>query len=332
MPGRENGGVPIFFYDRMLQRPSNTVRIYQQDTDKTPELIVTGFYRDDFHMSITNQWATGDSTMVKQVVDSVAGMITGRGAQMFGHLANEIVDAVGVRNTAIPGTGGKYKVDDVMKQIDKSVHAHYFTADDFYKNFKGTTVTYPTNIQVTLVSDEWEPKEDIFQQLRKIIDVSIGEYQGLGLEINGEDYDFIGIQHAPNGFRSGSYNLRDPIKGSLKIIYGDPLKGGVVVGNMLISNVHFTFSKAKVEIRKGEFRPLYIDVQIMLEPGKKFTKQEVYQTLGTSFLSRTTDETKIVPTGESKEESKRIKVENRVRTYPQSTDWWDNMPDLPPTQ
>ncbi len=65
----------VFFYDKMIDRNANTVRIYKGEPNETPIEIVRGFYRDDFHVSIANQWATGDSTMVSGLVNRVAGLV-----------------------------------------------------------------------------------------------------------------------------------------------------------------------------------------------------------------------------------------------------------------
>lgn len=308
MKNKQFGGKPIFYYDKMLDRSSNTVRIYQQDDNDNLRLIAKGFYKDDFHLSVTNQWATGDSTIVKQALDAFAGMATGRSAKIVGEMANKAVDVFGVGDKVIH-EGSKTTVNDALALIDEGTNAHYFSADDFFKSFKGTTVTFPSNIQISLLSDEWNPDIDIFSKLKSILEVSVGEYKGLGTET----YNFVGMQNAPNGFKSGSYNLLDDIEGSLKIVYGDPMKGGYTVNHMLISNVHFTFSKTKVEVRGGVYRPLYIDIQLMLEPAKKFTRSEIYSTLSKDFDSvepANYEKPKLVPEGASKEESKRLKAES----------------------
>lgn len=311
MEKNQNGGKAVFYYDQMLDRASNTVRIYQQDGAQTPKLIAKGFYKDDFHLSITNQWATGDSTIVKQVVDAAAGIITGRTGKFYGDLAEKAVDATGIGSKQIPYADSGYTVDRALADMKQAQNSAFFTADDFFKSFKGTTVTFPSNISVTLLSDEWEPTSDIYSKLKSILKVSVGGYS----EIGTKGFSFVGVQAAPNGFASGSYNLQDDIKGSLKVIYGDPLKGGYVVKHMLVSNVHFTFSKTKVEVSKDTYRPLYIDCQIMLEPAKKFTRDEIYQTIGNGFdkVESSVDiESKIVPEGASKDESNKIKEEQKV--------------------
>jgi len=294
---------PEFFYDLMMDRNANTVRIWNKDTDEDANLIVKGFYRDDFHISIANQWSTGDSSMVKSMVDRVAGLVTSRTGKMASHymrstLENDSVkgllnaggSAVGIDNAA-------GKASNLLNTMSNYQHASYFTADDFYKTFKGTTVTFPSSLQVTLMSDEYlypngnedyetgkliRHKKDVFTILKKILDISVGNYGAP--EVLGNGSAWVGIQQAPNGFRTGGYDLKDILlEGSVRIHYGDPKMGGFVIKNMLVSNVHFTFSKTKVEVGPGMFRPLYIDVTMTLEPAKKFTKEDLIDTIGEEF-------------------------------------------------
>lgn len=89
--------------------------------------------------------------------------------------------------------------------------------------------------------------------------------------------------------------MNDNLAGALIINYGDVENGGFSVENMLVSNVHFTFSKTKVKVwdsllKREVHRPLYIDIQIMLEPGKKFTKEDLLKSIGNGFRNRYTDD------------------------------------------
>lgn len=260
-----------FLYDDYLDNPNTTVRIY--NTNNNNDLILKAFYQDDFHISITNQWNTGDSTIVKQLVDSAASLITGRTGKLFTEFANWGLSKINPESKE--GQRLKSGLQGLVNQASRYQNAHIFSADDFYKTFKGTSVTFPLNLQVQLISDEMNPTEDIYDKLRKILNVSIGDYESA---VKG----FVGIQHAPNGFKSGTLNLSEDalLDGTLKVIYGDPNRGGYSLDNMVISNVHATFSKTKVEIRSNVFRPLYIDLQVLLEPGKKFTKTDLERNLG----------------------------------------------------
>lgn len=263
-----------FLYDEHLDNPSTTIRVY--NTNRSNDLIVKAFYIDDFHMSVTNQWSTGDSTIFKQLVDSAASMITGRGLRTASHYASKMVNKFTENiKEGEDGYMAKKFITGALDNLDTYAHASYFTADDFYKSFKGTTVSFPLNLTVTLVSDEMFPKEDIYQKLNKILDVAVGDYDTIA-------GGFIGMQKAPNDFKSGGYQLNDDdaLQGTLKVAYGDPNRGGFILNHMLISNVHCTFSKTKVQVDNNTWRPLYIDVQIMLEPGKKFTKQDIKKNIG----------------------------------------------------
>lgn len=269
-----------FLYDEHLDNPATTIRVYNHARNN--ELVVKAFYQDDFHMSITNQWSTGDSTILKTLVDSAASLVTGRGAQTLQKAAEWGMDwATKGLDAKNKSTGFIGKVNSAINSMGNLVNSKIYTADDFYKTFKGSNVTFPLNLQVTLVSDEMFPKEDIYDKLRKILNVSIGDYNSTG-------FGFIGIQNAPNGFRTGGLDLNEENKimdGTLKVAYGDPLRGGYTLNNMLISNVHCTFSKTKVQIDPSTWRPLYVDVQIMLEPGRKFTQSDIVNSLGINKAS-----------------------------------------------
>jgi hypothetical protein len=205
-------------------------------------------------------------------------------------MGKDMLDGVG---EALGVANMQDTVQSSLNTIRNYQHSAFFTADDFYKTFKGTTVTFPTSLQLTLMSDEYIYtnsnqtkfnkniyKSDVFDYLKRLLDVSVGNYEAPETLLNG----WVGIQNAPNGFKTGSYDLNKPlIEGSLTIHYGDESKGGFVIKNMLVSNVHFTFSKTKVEIGDNIFRPLYIDVTLTLEPAVKFTKKDIIDVIGSEF-------------------------------------------------
>jgi len=203
-----------FFYDQQLEQASNTVRIRNTGKNKGEE-IMRAFFIDDFHLTLSNQWSTGDSTIVKGLVDSAQNFVTSRTGRTVSHYLKKSIDAV---------TSGMDKSDDGYKLLGNLKggletlsgyqNSTFFTADDFYKTFKGTTVTFPISLSISLVSDSMT--EDIFDRLKKLLSVSIGDYSTF--------LTFIGIQGAPNGFESGGYNITstEEIKGSVNVIYGDP--------------------------------------------------------------------------------------------------------------
>lgn len=291
-----------FLYDDYLDNANTTVRIY--NTNNNNDLILRAFYQDDFHISITNQWQTGDSTIIKQLVDSAASVITGRSGKLYTEFANWGLNQINPGSAE--GQRLKEGLQDLVNEASKYQNAHIFSADDFYKTFKGTTVTFPLNLQVQLVSDEMNPTEDIYDKLRKILSVSIGDY-------NSGPLGFVGIQHAPNGFKSGTLNLSTDtlLEGTLKVIYGDPNRGGYSLDNMVISNVHATFSKTKVEIRPNVFRPLYIDLQVLLEPGKKFTKVDLERNLGMPRGSLRTSKNLVLTSGKNPKEEAEDSIARR---------------------
>jgi hypothetical protein len=289
-----------FLYDEHLENEATTIRVYtiDKDTGALDGEVFKAFFQDDFHMIISNTWNTGDSTIIKTLVDSAAKVITGRSAKMLTSVTSSALDWAS--KDLKEGDDG-YKFANWAKNAVNSAQDYqqsaFLTADDFYKTFKGTNVTFPLSLNLTLVSDEVLPSvnrktrfdsldhtSDIYYKLQKILEVSIGDYESV---LN----DFIGVQKAPNGYKSAGWSIgtENPLEGSLTVLYGDLKKGGFKLTNMLISNIHCTFSKTKVKIsppgEKSElWRPLYIDVQIMLEPGRKFTKDDIYKNLNFNII------------------------------------------------
>ena len=293
------GNTVKFLYDEDLNNAATSIRVINKQGSQK-ETILKAFYQNDFHMSITNQWNTGDSGMISSLINSVGSMINSRD----GRLMTELLDK-GLKKMGDPGDeeGRRLKENFAsgLSKVRDIQHAHIFSAEQFFKTFKGSTVVFPLNLQVSLLSDEWEPKEDIFDKLAKIINVSVGDYEAP--EVLG---GFVGIQHAPNGFRSSTFNLSktERLEGSLQVIYGDPELGGFTLDNMLISNVQTTFSKTQVRVRKDVYRPLYIDVQLMLEPGKKFTKSDIATNLGFPKGSLKSSKNFVYKSGKSPKEEK----------------------------
>lgn len=267
-----------FLYDEDLDNPATSIRVY--NTNETKDLVLKAFYQQDFNMTITNRWNTGDLSMAGQLVNSVGSMVTSRDGRMLTEFMDSGLKSMGSTGDE-EGDRLKSNMSGMVNKLQEYQHAHIFSAEEFFKTFKGSNVTFPLNLSVSLLSDEInsggnKDSSDIFIRLSNIIKVTLGDY------LTADPLGFVGIQKAPNGFKSKTFNLAEDanLDGSLVVVFGDPLKGGFTLNNMLMSSVQVTFSKTQVEIRDGVFRPLYIDVQVMLEPGKKFTKTDIEKNLG----------------------------------------------------
>lgn len=271
----------VFFYDQMMSTSALTVRVVNGE-----EVVVRGIYKDDFHIGVQNQWQSGGNSMLKMIVDVAASFITSRDVKLVSAVAEKAAKwAESNNNEAMGDLGGASESTSIAQgigamagKLGEYANSHIFTADDFFKSFKGSSVTFPINLTVTLITDELRStnsrgsvvSRDVYDDLRKILDITIGEYENPK-----ELAHFVGIQKAPNNFKSTFFNLNTPIEGSVSVIYGDQNEGGYRVDNMLVSSANFLMSKTQVQIAKGVFRPLYIDVQLMLEPGKMMTKDDI---------------------------------------------------------
>lgn len=265
-----------FYYDQMMSNRSNTVRIYKKPvldpkSDDVP--VIRGIYKDDFTFGVQNQWQSGGSSIIKMVVDTVGDMITGRDSKALLAGAGMVVDMAASANA---GTGNW--IDKAAPEAKKWIEAgeglansHIFSADDYFKSFKGSSVTLPTSLQFSLLSDD--SSYDIFQDISALLDISVGDFETKVL-------GFVGVQAAPNGFNSNFMSLTKGlmIEGAISIHYGNPEKGGFVINNMVVSNVGFSFSKAKVVVN-GKYRPLMVDVQMSIEPARMISRVDLVDML-----------------------------------------------------
>lgn len=263
-----------FYYDRMMANRSNTVRIYKkppgQPTGDDIE-VIRGIYKDDFSFGVQNQWQSGGSSIIKMMVDTVGDMITGRDSKALISAAQGAVDMLEKANA---GTGNW--IEDAAKEIKSSkwlekaeglANSHIFSADDYFKSFKGSSVTVPTSVSFSLLSDN--STHDIFKDISALLDISVGKFE---TQIAG----FVGVQAAPNGFTSNFLNLKQGlnIEGSIKIKFGNPAAGGFEVSNMVVSNIAVSFSKAKVLI-VDKYRPLMADIQLSIEPARMISRTDL---------------------------------------------------------
>jgi hypothetical protein len=277
-------GTSYFYYDRVLRNKATTVRIYNG-----PKLILRGIYKDDFHIGIQNQWQTGSSSMLKMIVDTAASFVTGRDAKMGLAMADSMLDFVdqGTDGGWVQGLVNTGK--ELVKAGESLSNSHIFSADDYFKSFKGTSVTFPTNLTVTLMTDSYEGAsdyEDVYDKLKSILSISIGSFESWA-------GGFVGIQAPPNGFASAFANIGEPIQGAVQVYYGNRNRGGYILDNMVISNLSFVMSKVMVRVspppkdantetknKDGKFRPLFIDVQVSFEPARMMTLEDINLALG----------------------------------------------------
>lgn len=284
-----NNGKVTFLYDKMIENPATTIRIYKtinSEGSGYSELVAKGFFTNDFYVNITNSWGGDDGSMIsgalntaksfaQQAISRDAKAVTGVFSSIA-KLGSENFDKGGLAQRAFSSA------DKLLDKVQDLQNSAILTSNDFYKTFKGTQVSFPMSITIELLSsqtremDEQGENSDIYEKLKKILDVSIGEYE--------TELYLFGIQLPPNGYNSGSeINLTNPtalIEGSLSAVWGEPGKGGMEVKNLVISSVQLSFSKTKVKIAPNTYRPLKITVNIMMETAKKFTKPNLLNTLG----------------------------------------------------
>lgn len=257
-----------FYYDQMMSSESKTVRILKQDGTE----VIRGIFKDEFTFGIQNQWQTGGSSILKMMVDTIGDMVTGRDAKLLGAMAKGAISGI---ESAFGKSEASTIATTVVDKFKNLSNSAIFSADDFFKSFKGSTVTMPSSISFSLLSDN--SSYDIFNDLGSLLNISIGDFDAPSY-FGG----FVGVQSAPNGFKSNflQFSPDQTIEGSVKIVYGDPKKGGYEINNMIISNVGFSFSKAKVIVGGNKYRPLMVDIQVSIEPARMLTREDIRKSIG----------------------------------------------------
>lgn len=265
-----------FYYDQMMANASNTIRIYKKPKNSpngTPIEVIRGIYKDDFSFGVQNQWQSGGGSILKMIVDSVGDMITGRDSKIYEAAASKTLDWIEEGNKGKTNWVSRNlpKVRDFVNTASDMSNSHFFSADDYFKSFKGSSVTVPTSLSFTLLSDS--SGYDVYEDISALLDISIGEFSNIE--------GFIGMQAPPNGFQSNFITLdkHTYIEGSVQIHFGNPERNkGFKLENMVVSNVGFSFSKSKVLITKGGrsvYRPLMVDIQMSIEPARMFSREDL---------------------------------------------------------
>jgi hypothetical protein len=304
---------PEFYYDKVLADDATTMRVYNSADNK---LILTGVYKDDFFIGIQNQWQSGNSSILKTAVDTVASYLTGSDAKFASAAVSWIGDTV-INNA----DQQRYKdigqgIKNFGERMEQVSNSHIFSSDDYFKAFKGTSVTFPTNMSVTLLTDSYfgvpgHRDKDIYDILRNVLSISIGEMKDVGAMTGIEAFSgFVGIQAPPNLYKADFSNIGiEDMEGTIHVVFGDPSKGGFTVKNLVVSSVQFNISKTMVQVspmppklieenpfgmvkdkngwaaqfnakkQKVIVRPLFIDINLSFEPAKMMTLNDITKIL-----------------------------------------------------
>lgn len=257
----------LFYADQQLELGEMTVKVISSGGENP--WVVRGWLREDFAVGIQNNWNSGDSTIMKQIVDGAAKFITSRDAKTYTEIASKGLGMA--KGLVSSGSKGHAMITELQGMVNKAgayTNSHIFSADDFYKSFKGTNINIPSNITITLITDALD--RDVYEDVNRLFGASIGEFQS---PLSG----FVGIQLPPNGFRSTTNNLKDGVQipGTLNMEVGNNEKGGFRLTNLVINSVNLVASTTKVKLSNGQYRPLYIDVSVGLEPARKYTPDDM---------------------------------------------------------
>jgi hypothetical protein len=217
-----------FFFDRALNDPTKTIRLYKMDegSGKPAGLIVKGFLTEIPTLTISNDWGAAGSTFISSWVEQIGGMVSspiGRRIMDI-DLVKDIVNAVGGDGTA--------------NTIRKYQNAKITAIENLVKQYNGTSTNVAlSEMKVALVVDKKgakNPKDTVLDTL----DVVVGSYDKKGSDL--ANNGIAGIQFAPNDYQVDySKAMSGYLKGALVLEVGMQLQ----FRNVLVKDVQFNMSE-----------------------------------------------------------------------------------------
>lgn len=301
------------FYTQQITNPNMSWLLRHHGTEQ-PNLCVRGIMhgQEDFTFQISNDYSTGDESVVGQVLGQVGGYVRelqkqstlynnrGKLSKMLGSYANGLSDmakeglnssdftdkvkgvsmglggiAAGVGKSIVDGSG---KIIDMIKGLgvntDRLMNSHFISAADVVRRYQGSTVQMNLPpLDVFIFHNSNMTSPNVIHMVQAIVQQCLGDLK---------DADgIIGLQEAPGGYKARFDNLNTEVNkvtipGTWSLTWG-----GYTINNLIVTNVQVDMSKFNAMDSQGYDTgdPLYAKLTMQLDRAAYVSKSDLYRSI-----------------------------------------------------
>lgn len=301
------------FYTQQVTNPNMSWLLRHHGTEQ-PNLCVRGIMhgQEDFTFQISNDYGTGDESIVGQFLGQVGGAV--RELQKQGTLYNSRAKlqnllgnyAEGLKGMAEEGlnsntfmdkakglamgltgaaasigekmVGASGKVVDAIKGLgvntDRLMNSHFVSAADVVRRYQGSTVQMNLPpLDVFIFHNSNMNTPNVIHMVQAIVQQCLGDLK--------DAEGIIGLQEAPGGYRAQFDNLNTEVRkvtipGTWSLTWG-----GYTINNLIVTNVQVDMSKFNAMDSQGYDTgdPLYARLTLQLDRAAYVSKSDLYRSI-----------------------------------------------------
>lgn len=301
------------FYTQQVTNPNMSWLLRHHGTEQ-PNLCVRGIMhgQEDFTFQISNDYGTGDESIVGQFLGQVGGAV--RELQKQGTLYNSRPKlqnllgnyAEGLKGMAEEGlnsntfmdkakglamgltgaaasigekmVGASGKVVDAIKGLgvntDRLMNSHFVSAADVVRRYQGSTVQMNLPpLDVFIFHNSNMNTPNVIHMVQAIVQQCLGDLK--------DAEGIIGLQEAPGGYRAQFDNLNTEVRkvtipGTWSLTWG-----GYTINNLIVTNVQVDMSKFNAMDSQGYDTgdPLYARLTLQLDRAAYVSKSDLYRSI-----------------------------------------------------
>ena len=301
------------FYTQQITNPNMSWLLRHHGTEQ-PNLCVRGIMhgQEDFTFQISNDYSTGDESVIGQVLGQVGGhvrdlqkqstlynsrakltKILGSYADGLADMAkeglasNDIMDkikGVGMGVGSMAAGLGKWvtekgsAVTDMLSSLgintDRLMNSHFVSAADVVRRYQGSTVQMNLPpLDVFIFHNSNMEAPNVIHMVQAIVQQCLGDLK--------DAEGIIGLQEAPGGYKAQFDNLNTEVRkvtipGTWSLTWG-----GYTINNLIVTNVQVDMSKFNAMDSQGYDTgdPLYARLTLQLDRAAYVSKSDLYRSI-----------------------------------------------------
>jgi hypothetical protein len=301
------------FYTQQITNPNMSWLLRHHGTEQ-PNLCVRGIMhgQEDFTFQISNDYSTGDESVIGQVLGQVGGHIRDLQKQSTlynsrakltkilgsyadgladmakeGFSSNDLMDKIkgvgmGLGSAAAWGgeklVEGATKFTDMLSKLgvnsDRLMNSHFISAADVVRRYQGSTVQMNLPpLDVFIFHNSNMEAPNVIHMVQAIVQQCLGDLK--------DAEGIIGLQEAPGGYKAQFDNLNTEVRkvtipGTWSLTWG-----GYTINNLIVTNVQVDMSKFNAMDSQGYDTgdPLYARLTLQLDRAAYVSKSDLYRSI-----------------------------------------------------
>lgn len=301
------------FYTQQITNPNMSWLLRHHGTEQ-PNLCVRGIMhgQEDFTFQISNDYSTGDESIIGQVLGQVGGHVRDLQKQSTlynsrakltkilgsyadgladmakeGFSSNDLMDkkkGVGMGLGSAAAWGGEKLVEgatiitDMLSKLgvnsDRLMNSHFISAADVVRRYQGSTVQMNLPpLDVFIFHNSNMEAPNVIHMVQAIVQQCLGDLK--------DAEGIIGLQEAPGGYKAQFDNLNTEVRkvtipGTWSLTWG-----GYTINNLIVTNVQVDMSKFNAMDSQGYDTgdPLYARLTLQLDRAAYVSKSDLYRSI-----------------------------------------------------